>query len=455
MSSRQSRRPAARPTSERPTDMLTRVLSGPAPDAGPERLIEHLARLGPIPLTARDLIPTLERSGLLGRGGAAFPVGRKWRTVAERGAGDARILVNGAEGEPLSAKDRAVMTLRPHLILDGAALAARAVGATEIVLYVGGIHAEARASLARALAERAGKRELSPVPVSLVDAPHAYVAGEESAAVHFVNAADARPTVTPPRPFQAGIDGRPTLVQNVESLAQRSAHRPPRRRLVPAGGSRREPRHGIGHGLGRARPWRSRGRARDDSGRDRSRRRPQAWRFRGRAPGRLLRRLGLTRRGMGPRARSGGVAARRPFVRLWRGLVPAGGRVWRRRDGAHHGLHGGPERSAVRPVRVRAARDRRHDGPRRGRLRRCGRSGPDRALVRSAGRARRVPPPRRGGRPACVGPVDIRRRVPVSRSDGPLLPRGDAAKGCLMRDTTPLRLRVDRIRCDGYGMCAE
>ena len=75
------------------------------------------------------MIPVLEASGLLGRGGAGFPVGRKWRTVAERSAGGTAVLVNGAEGEPLSAKDRALMTLRPHLVLDGAQLAADAVGA--------------------------------------------------------------------------------------------------------------------------------------------------------------------------------------------------------------------------------------------------------------------------------------------------------------------------------------
>jgi NADH:ubiquinone oxidoreductase subunit F (NADH-binding) len=160
----------------------------------------------------------IEASGLLGRGGAAFPVARKWRTVAERG-GDARVLVNGAEGEPLSAKDRAVMTLRPHLVVDGALLAADAVGASGIVFYVGADHADARAALARAVAERAAVRLGLRVPVRIVDAPAAYVAGEESAAVHFVNDGDARPTTIPPRPFEAGIDGRPTLVQNVETLA--------------------------------------------------------------------------------------------------------------------------------------------------------------------------------------------------------------------------------------------
>jgi NADH:ubiquinone oxidoreductase subunit F (NADH-binding) len=196
----------------------TRLLAGPPPGSGPERLADHVARLGPLPgpEAIREIVPVLEASGLLGRGGAGFPVGRKWRTVAERSAGDVTVLVNGAEGEPLSSKDRTLMTHRPHLVLDGALLAATAVGAAEVVLYIGSAHTAARASMALAIAERAP----SPVPVRIVAAPDRYVAGEESAAVHFVNEGDARPTTTPPRPFERGIGGRPTLVQNVESLAQ-------------------------------------------------------------------------------------------------------------------------------------------------------------------------------------------------------------------------------------------
>jgi NADH:ubiquinone oxidoreductase subunit F (NADH-binding) len=193
-----------------------RLLDGRPFAAGPESLTEHTTRLGslPGPRGRQDLIPALEASGLLGRGGGGFPVGRKWRSVAERSGGAAVVLANGAEGEPLSAKDRAVMTLRPHAVLDGAFLAAEAVGAGEVLLYVGSAHRAARRAITEALAQRA-----RAVPVRIVDAPDRYVAGEESAAVHFVNAGDARPTLVPPRPYERGVDGRPTLVQNVESLA--------------------------------------------------------------------------------------------------------------------------------------------------------------------------------------------------------------------------------------------
>ena len=197
--------------------MDLRLLAGPAASAGPETFANHAARLGPRPdsAAARDAIAALEASGLLGRGGAGFPVGRKWRSVAGQAGGPPAVLVNGAEGEPLSSKDRTLLRVRPHLVLDGALIAADAVGADRIALYVGEAHREARLALRHAISERRDLR----VPVRIVDAPDTYVAGEESAAVHFVNAGDARPTTTPPRPYERGIGGRPTLVQNVESLA--------------------------------------------------------------------------------------------------------------------------------------------------------------------------------------------------------------------------------------------
>jgi NADH:ubiquinone oxidoreductase subunit F (NADH-binding) len=173
--------------------------------------------VGPVPtFTGGQLIGRLEVANLLGRGGAGFPVGRKWRAVAERAQGRAVVLANGAEGEPLSAKDRTLMVARPHLVIDGAVLAAEAVGAPDIIFYVGAAHHAAEAAIRQGLGERSNQLKQH---VRVVPAPPGYVAGEESAAVHFINAGDARPTTTPPRPFERGVDGRPTLVQNVESLA--------------------------------------------------------------------------------------------------------------------------------------------------------------------------------------------------------------------------------------------
>jgi NADH:ubiquinone oxidoreductase subunit F (NADH-binding) len=126
------------------------------------------------------------------------------------------VLVNGAEGEPLSRKDRLLMESRPHLVLDGAALAAESVAAAEVVLYMGDAHRAARDAMQRALIQRPARERRR---TRLVTAPSRYVAGEESAAVHCVNEGIALPTATPPRPFERGVGGRPTLVQNVETLA--------------------------------------------------------------------------------------------------------------------------------------------------------------------------------------------------------------------------------------------
>ncbi len=195
-----------------------RLLAGPPLDGRAERFDAHLARLGDHRQSNRraDLIEEIDASGLLGRGGAGFPVGRKWQALAERERGQAVVVVNGAEGEPASFKDRTLMAHRPHLVIDGALLAAEAIGADQIVFYIGQEHELAARAIGEALAERttewAGRTRIVLAPIS-------YVAGESSAAVNCINTRDARPTTSPPRVSRSGVDGLPTLVQNVESLA--------------------------------------------------------------------------------------------------------------------------------------------------------------------------------------------------------------------------------------------
>jgi NADH:ubiquinone oxidoreductase subunit F (NADH-binding) len=123
------------------------------------------------------------------------------------------VVANGCEGEPASAKDAALLTLAPHLVLDGSVLAAHALGAAEVIVCV---HqgAPAAHTLPSVLAERD-----DPVPVRLVTVPARYVASEASALVHYLTTGDARPTTTPPRASQHGVNGAPTLLDNVETLA--------------------------------------------------------------------------------------------------------------------------------------------------------------------------------------------------------------------------------------------
>lgn len=164
------------------------------------------------------LLNEVDESGLLGRGGAAFPLGVKLRTVraAHLRGHETVVVANGEEGEPASVKDRWLMRHRPHLVLDGVRLAARLVGAQRAYVYV----SDTAAALAvdNALSD-VGFDTLGGLEISIVTVAPGYVAGEETAAVRVINGGPAKPTDKPPRPFQHGVAGHPTLVSNVETLA--------------------------------------------------------------------------------------------------------------------------------------------------------------------------------------------------------------------------------------------
>jgi NADH:ubiquinone oxidoreductase subunit F (NADH-binding) len=202
---------------------LPRLLEG-IPSHGAMSLAEHLAIHGPLPLTRKrkrgaehPLIEQIEQAGLRGHGGAGFPTARKLRAVCASRR-QAVVVVNAAEGEPASFKDRTLLQTLPHLTLDGAALAAQMVGADEVIVSV---CESARASV-ESLAEAIARREApgrSSARTRLVTVPDSYLAGQESALVNRLNGGPAIPTFTPPLPFQQGVAGRPTLVNNAETLA--------------------------------------------------------------------------------------------------------------------------------------------------------------------------------------------------------------------------------------------
>jgi NADH:ubiquinone oxidoreductase subunit F (NADH-binding) len=188
------------------------------PGAGPASLAEHTARYGPPPPDPRGgqreaLIAEVGRAGLTGRGGAGFPAARKLAAVA---AGHAPVVVaNGTEGEPASAKDRVLMARSPHLVLDGAVLAAELTGAREEVIVV---HRDVREIMDEAAAERA-RAGLDRVRLEVRTAAEGFVAGQASAVVRWIQRGVPAPVATPPRLAQRGLRGAPTLVQNVETLA--------------------------------------------------------------------------------------------------------------------------------------------------------------------------------------------------------------------------------------------
>jgi NADH:ubiquinone oxidoreductase subunit F (NADH-binding) len=244
--------PADRPM---PPGQLPRLVS----HDGPLGLRAHFERYGQLPAGlvpghpgpaggrgghdgAQQLIAGVERAGLTGRGGAGFPTARKMRAVAAAagragapgrggqsragsgrgpgrgGRGPAVVIANGVESEPASGKDAMLLSQSPHLVLDGIAAAVAAVGASEAYLCVEDGHPQRAGQLSAAIADRA-RAGIDEVQAQLVAFPGGYVASEESALVNFLNGGRAVPVYVPPRPFERGVSGRATLINNVETLA--------------------------------------------------------------------------------------------------------------------------------------------------------------------------------------------------------------------------------------------
>ncbi|HTZ43661.1 MAG TPA: NADH-ubiquinone oxidoreductase-F iron-sulfur binding region domain-containing protein [Jatrophihabitans sp.] len=175
---------------------------------------EHLAAHGPLPVLDRaGLLGLLGAAPLAGRGGAGFPLAAKVRGLR---AGPAPVVVvNGAEGEPVSAKDRALLGRAPHLVLDGAQLLAGAVGARSILVAVG--DPALAGLLERVLA---GRPRVSKLDVEVREVPDRFVTGEARALVSALNGGAALPPGRRVLPTEHGVGGRPTLVCNTETLAQ-------------------------------------------------------------------------------------------------------------------------------------------------------------------------------------------------------------------------------------------
>jgi NADH-quinone oxidoreductase subunit F len=197
--------------------------------------------------TARDrgaefVVDELERAGLRGRGGAGFPAGRKWRSVAfgDAALGDRYVVANGAEGEPGTFKDRPLLRSNPYQVLEGLSVAATVVGAREAFVAVKASFGPEIAALERALREMADANLLCDAPVSLIAGPEEYLFGEEKALLEVIEGNDPMPrwlppyvhglyATTPQEGWSAGsevevdapasIGSNPTLVTNVETLA--------------------------------------------------------------------------------------------------------------------------------------------------------------------------------------------------------------------------------------------
>ena len=165
----------------------------------------------PPELTQDEVLARLEASGLTGMGGAGFPTWRKWESVRSE-PGPRVVIVNADEGEPGTIKDRYVMELRPQLLLEGVAAAMRFCETDEAYIYLREEYATARARLQEAIAARG-------LHVELVIGAGAYICGEETALLESMEGRRGMPRLRPPFPAQSGYLGRPTLINNVETLA--------------------------------------------------------------------------------------------------------------------------------------------------------------------------------------------------------------------------------------------
>jgi formate dehydrogenase beta subunit len=187
-----------------------------------QRLADYERRGGLQALRSRPdrerIVEELKTSGLAGYGGAGFPTGLKWQAVAKE-AGPRYVVVNADEGEPGTIKDRYVLELRPHLMLEATLVAMDFAEATEGFIYLREEYARARAKLVAAIDEFRAAGFLDGRSLELVVGAGAYICGEETAMLESMEGRRGMPRLKPPFPSQVGYLGRPTLINNVETLA--------------------------------------------------------------------------------------------------------------------------------------------------------------------------------------------------------------------------------------------
>jgi NADH-quinone oxidoreductase subunit F len=179
------------------------------------------------PLLPEEIVKTIESAGLRGRGGAGFPTGQKWHMVRQQPGDTKYVICNGDEGDPGAFMDRMILESFPYRVIEGLAIAAAAVGAHEAIFYVRHEYPQALRRVKAALAECErrgwlGARLLGsdyPLRISIKEGAGAFVCGEETALIASVEGRRGMPRLRPPFPAQSGLWGKPTLINNVETLA--------------------------------------------------------------------------------------------------------------------------------------------------------------------------------------------------------------------------------------------
>ena len=165
------------------------------------------------------VIAEVEASGLQGRGGAGFPAGLKWKSVRGQAERQRYVVLNADEAEPGTFKDREVMMKRPDLVLEGLAIAARVVEATEVYLYLRGEFEIPQQVMAEAIEFARAQGLYGDLSFHVHSGQGAYICGEETALLESLEGKRGMPREKPPYPTEVGLWGKPTLIQNVETIA--------------------------------------------------------------------------------------------------------------------------------------------------------------------------------------------------------------------------------------------
>ena len=170
------------------------------------------------------LIEELKTSGLSGRGGAGFPAHIKWQAIRDQDETERYVVLNADEGEPGTFKDREVMLRRPHLVIEGLAIAAEVLEARDVYLYTRGEFRRAVHAMEKAVADARARGDLEgDFRWHFVEGHGAYICGEETALLESLEGKRGMPRMKPPFPVENGFRGKPTLIQNVETIANMTA----------------------------------------------------------------------------------------------------------------------------------------------------------------------------------------------------------------------------------------
>ena len=170
-------------------------------------------------LDPATILKIVTDSGLRGRGGAGFPAGRKWAVAVETQETPRYVVCNAGEDEPGSFKDRVLIEYRPHLVLEGTILTSRAIGAAQAYVYLNETYHDCRDRMSQAIREAEAAGYVGSLKITIHDAPTVYVAGEDSATLEVLEGKPPLPRQKPPYPAVSGLFGKPTVVNNVETLA--------------------------------------------------------------------------------------------------------------------------------------------------------------------------------------------------------------------------------------------